>query len=164
MNEVERVREAYRPSRVRILFVGESAPVSGDFFYFGNTGLARYTQQAFERALDTSFDSEAQFLAYFRNLGCWLDDLSRMPVNHLKRKERRQQLVDSVDDFTERLREASPDYVVVVLKSISKFIDSAISASGLRPQVFYLPFAGVGHQNKYMDQLVKVLQRIAPLS
>ena len=43
---VEVTRLRYRPDRITTLFVGESAPVSGDFFYRNNSALVRYMQQA----------------------------------------------------------------------------------------------------------------------
>jgi hypothetical protein len=36
MIDVEAIRRAHRPEPIATLFVGESAPVSGDFFYRGN--------------------------------------------------------------------------------------------------------------------------------
>jgi hypothetical protein len=36
MNEIEKVRSLHKPDTVDALFIGESAPVSGKFFYKGN--------------------------------------------------------------------------------------------------------------------------------
>ena len=48
---VELVRQQYRPARILTLFVGESAPHSGKFFYLGNTALKRHMQEAIEGRL-----------------------------------------------------------------------------------------------------------------
>jgi hypothetical protein len=45
MEPVEVRRERYRPERITTLFVGESAPASGAFFYYGNSAMARYMQE-----------------------------------------------------------------------------------------------------------------------
>ena len=50
MESVESVRARYRPERILTLFVGESAPHSGKFFYLGNTALKRHMQEAMEAA------------------------------------------------------------------------------------------------------------------
>jgi hypothetical protein len=42
----EAVRAQYRPQRIATLFVGESPPASGKFFYYGNTALAHNMEAA----------------------------------------------------------------------------------------------------------------------
>jgi hypothetical protein len=66
------------------LFVGESAPASGDFFYYGTSAMTRYMRRAIEDALGPAND----FLASFKGLGWYLDDLVLTPVDKLARSER----------------------------------------------------------------------------
>ena len=51
MEAVEATRTRFRPERITTLFVGESAPASGDFFYYGNTAMLRYMREAVEDSL-----------------------------------------------------------------------------------------------------------------
>ena len=55
--ETELVRERFRPERITTLFVGESAPASGDFFYYGNSGMTRYMQRAMGHIGDNFLES-----------------------------------------------------------------------------------------------------------
>jgi hypothetical protein len=65
-DNVEDVRARYRPERIATLFVGESAPVGGDFFYYGNSGMTRYMK----RAVDDAFGpSDSDFLERFKSFG-----------------------------------------------------------------------------------------------
>ncbi len=48
--EVEKKRLEYRPERITTLFVGESAPASGDFFYYCRSDLYRCMKVAMESA------------------------------------------------------------------------------------------------------------------
>jgi hypothetical protein len=50
MEAVEAARAKFRPERITTLFVGESAPSSGKFFYYGNTAMTRYMRSAVELA------------------------------------------------------------------------------------------------------------------
>jgi hypothetical protein len=50
---VEVTRARYRPDWITTLFVYESAPVSGAFFYHGDSAMLRYMQQATEAVLPT---------------------------------------------------------------------------------------------------------------
>ncbi len=70
---------SYMPKDVRVLFVGESPPASGNFFYFGTGNLFNYTKEAFERAFNVRFNTPLAFLNFFKNCGCYLEDLIPIP-------------------------------------------------------------------------------------
>ncbi len=77
MSNFENVRRSYRPRRITTLFVGESAPHGGTFFYNRNSGLFREIRKAFQ--------GTESFLEDFKRNGFYLDDLVLEPVNHLER-------------------------------------------------------------------------------
>lgn len=156
-SKTEEARNRYKPNNVSVLFVGESAPAGGTFFYFGNSGFTSYTRQAFENGLGLRFESNMAFLDLFKKSGCWLDDISLIPVNGLVRKKRTSVLEEQTPEFAQRLEETNPDYLIVSLKSIIPYVDAALRQVSVRPKVHYLPFPGNGHQRKYMDQLAKIL-------
>ena len=82
---IEAIRTSYRPQRITTLFVGESAPVSGKFFYIGNTLLARHVERAMNEA---GLGGGGNFLDRFKSYGWYLDDLVLNPVNHLTPPQR----------------------------------------------------------------------------
>jgi hypothetical protein len=51
MEAVEAIRTRFRPEPITTLFIGESAPASGDFFYYGNSAMLRHMRRAVEQAL-----------------------------------------------------------------------------------------------------------------
>ena len=51
---VEETRARFRPPHILTLFVGESAPIGGTFFYYGNSGMTHYMKQAVEEVLGVS--------------------------------------------------------------------------------------------------------------
>ena len=65
-NDTELIRQSYRPSKIVTLFVGESAPKSGKFFYIGNTALKRYMEDAMKAA---SLGGHDDFLERFKSYG-----------------------------------------------------------------------------------------------
>ena len=77
----EILRSRYRPAAIKVLFVGESPPAGGTFFYLGNSILARHTQRAFQEVYRAKFTGPCEFLTAFAGLGCFLDDLCLSPVN-----------------------------------------------------------------------------------
>ncbi len=154
----EEIRKSYLPSSVRILLVGESPPSSKEFFY-KKSQMTRHTMTAFEKAFGLKFHDAGQFLEYFKDCGCYLDDLTETPVNDLPRVEREQLLKSSIPNLSERIKQMQPAVVVTVLKRIEAQVQEAINESGIRTGTYTLPFPGNGHQNKYIESLAEILKR-----
>src|SRR5271169_5302145 len=91
MEAMEATRARFRPERITTLFVGESAPASGDFFYYGNTAMLRNMRRAVEQALGEDGD----FLPRFKAYGWYLDDLVLTPVNQLTKAQRNSKCLDA---------------------------------------------------------------------
>jgi hypothetical protein len=123
MKGVEKLRQSFRPDRIATLFVGESPPRSGKFFYLQNTGLYR--------AMKSVFNWKGDFLSEFKARGFYLDDLSLIPVNGMGRMERRQQCEASIASFSTRLKRYRPAMIVIIGRSVDKFIRTAASDTGL---------------------------------
>lgn len=159
--KTEEIRKAYLPSSVRILLVAESPPASGKFFYV-DSAMTSYTMKAFEKALGLEFNSTAHFLEYFRDCGCYLDDLTETPVNDIQGIKREQHLKVGIPSLAERIKQMQPSVVVTVLKKIEKHVIEAINKSGVVTETHTLPFAGNGHQKKYIEELAKILKQHLP--
>ncbi len=126
MCDVERIRRGFKPDSIATLFVGESAPKGGTFFYKGDSGLFREMRKAFKGGPD--------FLADFRKKNFYLDDLVLHPIDGLDRRKRREQCRNSVDSLSRRLKEYSPDAIVVIGHGIDKFIRTAAKSVGIKDE------------------------------
>ncbi len=166
MDDRERVRSQHRPARVKLLFVGESPPAKGGFFYYGSGILFSSTQRAFSQALGIAFATPDEFLRFFSGAGCFLEDLSHSPVDHLPRRERERALEDCVGPFAARLRTLSPELIVVFLKRIAPLVERAAGQAGIQSKsIHVLPFPSMGRQNQYVAELAVLLSgaRVAGL-
>jgi hypothetical protein len=134
MNSLEDLRKSFRPNSIKTLFVGESAPQSGKFFYSQNTGLYRAMQQAFH--------ANDHFLAEFQAGGFYLDDLSLVPVNGMEPGERRRQCAASVASFSLRLVEYQPQTIVILLRSIDQWVREAVRRAGIRSTIYNVTYPG----------------------
>ena len=156
----ERIRQEFRPERTRLLFVGESPPASGRFFYFGAGIVFASTQRAFAKAFRTSFASPEEFFCLFQRTGCYLDDVSHKPVDDLARFERKRAIDGCIDTFAQRLRDMKPEAIVIILKKIETAVATAASLADIpHERLTVLPFPGNGHQKRYVDQLVAFLEQ-----
>ena len=154
--DVEKLRKSYKPDTIDILIVGESAPAGGTFFY-DRSNMTIYTKRAFEQAFEKTFLDEKEFLNFFKNQNCYLDDICLVPIDNMANNQREQMLQDSVIDFSNRLKEYKPKVIIVALRKIIPYATEAIALSGIEAKYYQIPFAGNGHQNNYIDELKVIL-------
>lgn len=157
----EALRQRYQPAKMRVLFLGESPPVGGTFFYAADSNLQRYTQRAFSQAYQYEWESGEAFLASFQALGCYLDDLCLDPVNQLDPAARRRQRVVAAPLLAARLQRITPHAVVSVMTATRREVTAAIAMSGVQPQfVDFMPFPTFGNQYKYLQRLTETLHKL----
>lgn len=155
----ERLRTRYLPKRVRILFVGESPPASGRFFYCADSGLYHAMKNAFE----TAFPSlrKTHFLESFRSLGCYLVDLCGSPVDRLDPGLRRQSCKDGEPRLSRTIRRLRPKIIVAVVRSIGNNVRQAEARAGWAGLRVEVPYPGRWHffRKEFQRKLVPVLRR-----
>ena len=158
-NKIEKIRLSYKPKNIKMLFIGESAPASGNFFYKIDNAT-KFTQHAFEKAFNINYPTTKKFLEEFRSLNCYLEDLCLKPINLMNNRKRKYFRERYVESLAERIKAASPQSIVVMLKSIEPYVRKAIAQSKLNDvREYYLPFPGQSHQAKYIKGLIDVLKK-----
>jgi len=155
--DTETLRKSYKPDQIKLLFIGESPPQSGNFFY-DKGSLTSFTLRAFEKVFDRVFSDTHSFLIFFRSSGCYLEDICLEPVDKLPPKERTMMLKDSIEYFSGRLKEYRPEAIVIVLKRIESHVKTALRKTEISCPVYTLPFPGFGHQRNYITKLCEILQ------
>ena len=157
----EDIRKTYKPNKIKIFFTGESIPVGGNFFYIGDS-LTDHTKQAFEIAFRRSFFDYEDFLNFFKQMNCYLDDLSLIPVNHMESKKREKTLKKSVNSFSKKLDSYSPEIIIIIMKKIKKHVLEAVGKSNLDNVCIHTltyPCYSMRNRTGYVDDLVKILKR-----
>ena len=158
--ERERLRRQYRPTRIRMLFIGESPPASGRFFYRQDSGLYRAIRDAF-RMVDPSITADT-FLEIFRNSGCYLIDACAGPVDHLDARSRRAACLASEPALTRKIRQLEPATIVTLVKSIRDNVRRATAQAGWRGPILDLPYPGrwASHRKVFLERLVPQLEQL----
>ena len=155
---LENLRQKYKPLPIRLLFIGESPPANGTFFYKADSNLYRYTRIAFMQAFGDALGCGDDFLGTFQSLGCFLDDLCPTPLNRLTKQERKSYWERSVSNLAARIASASPEEIIVVMKAIVPPVSKAIYLARVDLKNFYaLPFPAQGHQKEYVKALRGIL-------
>jgi hypothetical protein len=163
--DLEVVRRQFLPDNVSLLFIGESPPAGGTFFYLANSKLYEATKEAFRSALPDLVRGPS-FLERFAERGCYLDDLCLEPVNHLKldnplaRAKRLRLREQGEAPLANRMRDFAPRHVVAVMKGIEDNVRRALDLAELEVGLDTLPFPGrTAHRDRYVDELVEVLRQ-----
>ena len=163
----ESLRAKYRPDHVSVLFVGESPPAGGTFFYAANSILYRATEEAFRDAVPDLLN-EGAFLGAFNRMGCFLVDLCLEPVNHLSMKdpvqlaERLTLRTQGEPRLAELVAALQPEVIVGVLMSIGPNIRAAMTLAEVRTKLCELPFPRPEHVGRFrreLSELVKDFRR-----
>jgi hypothetical protein len=143
---------------VRILFVGESPPASGRFFYHADSGLYRAIREAFVKAFPAL--RERDFLKSFRSLGCYLVDLCEHPVDHLQPRARRKAWAAGEPRLTKSIRSLRPAIVIVVIRSIARNVRRSELQANWCGQHVELPYPGrwIRHRTAFIRRLVRILR------
>ncbi len=152
MTAFEETRASYRPKRITTLFVGESAPHGGTFFYNQDSRLFYEMQKAFK--------GNALFLQDFKHCGFYLDDLVLEPVNQLEHKPRTSLCNRSVSSLAERLKDYKPEAIVVLLIAIKPMVLKAMLAAGLSYEPYCTPFPGFGNQRRFHRTMAEIIPNL----
>lgn len=149
----EATRHAYLPQQLRVLFIGESPPTDGTFFYDANSILFTATREAFTNAMP-ALAAETDFLQVFREAGCYLEDLSLLPIDKLPDGEKRRARTAAIPDLARRLTGMMPSEIVVVVKGILPHAKQALAEAGIHNVALHaLPFPGQWWRSQYIDDL-----------
>jgi hypothetical protein len=160
LETVEEIRKRFLPERITTLFVGESAPHSGDFFYYGNSAMLAHMKRAVELAFGKSDD----FLKSFQAYGWYLDDLVLEPVNHLSKPKRIAKCLDAQKSLADRIETYMPEAIVSVLKSIEPFVNAAARMAGSKAPLYGVPFPGMGQQPRFRAGMAAIIQKFPRLT
>ena len=155
----ERLRKRYRPERVRILFVGQSPPASGRFFYQADSGLYRAVKETFLTAIAPLAKND--FLDSFRSLGCYLVDLCGEPVDNMPRHARRCACRAGEVPLARTIRALRPMIIVTIVRSIGANVKRAQEQAGWSGLHLELPYPGRWHSHRmrFRRQLVPLLRK-----
>ena len=153
--DIEKVRNYFKPEKLRILFVGESPPRI-NFFYQRKGPLYKATKKAFFAVFGTQED----FLKFFKDKGCWLEDLLKErgeKVTNSKSKE----IEEGIERISKIIRDEKPETVIIVIKRIEYFARRAIKRSGVEVKSDFLPFPTrrKSRIEEYIHDLEQILDR-----
>jgi hypothetical protein len=168
--DFSRARRKYRPRKILFLFIAESPPSSGGFFYFGTTigkdHLFRETMKALEfwpedKPMRRGVDKRS-ILRRFQSMGFYLLDTCVFPVDKLRPIERRSAVLSQTPRLINDVIKANPLHIFIVKSSIFNPVGIALSEAGLSTRVLNtgpVPFPSHGNQRVYRSMLRRAMSK-----
>jgi hypothetical protein len=158
---VEAARARFRPARITTLFVGESAPASGEFFYFDRvTPMLSDMARAFEATFGEGGDVRERLKAF----GWFVDDLSLLPVNAVSKAERKARCRAAEAGLAARIAEYQPAAIVSLLMRIKGNVAAAAIAAGAGDVPRHaIRFSRFGNLPIFLSQMAAILPTLPRL-
>jgi len=148
-------RFQYRPDIIKFLFVCESVPNNGTFFYHKDSILFNHSLEAFKKVFPKI--NPANFLSNFKAMGFYLDDLCSEPVNQYKSgkdvKKRKTLRILYEEDLAKRIELFKPELIFVTPKDIMPNVVRILEKLKMKIEIVELPFPVYN----YGDAFIKIL-------
>jgi hypothetical protein len=155
-NEIEDAQAQYLPDRIKVLFVGESPPSNGSYFYFGGTNaLLREMRRAIGGP-----KGDADFLKNFMERGWYLDDLVRMPVDD--RSELKKKCREARSNLAARIAKYRPSAIVCLLRRIRDDVDEAALIADSEAFRYVVSFPP-RHPKRFREEMKLILPKLERL-
>ncbi len=162
------LRNRFFPKDLKAIFVLESPPASGRYFYNpdGRTGEPLFS--AMMRSvlgLDPHSAAKAEGLRKFQEAGYLVVDAAYIPVNKMDDKERDRVILENlgnlVEDLREQMRKAGKDSapVILVKANICRLLESRLLERGFRVanQGSVIPFPSNGQQKVFERKIQELI-------
>jgi len=157
-----RIRKKYLPSKLNLLFILESPPVSGNYFYDETGKSTEPLFSAFMKFLSYNPTDKKDGLEHFKSNGYFLVDATYKQVNKLKGKIRDYTILSDYSSLIDDLETLSPKKnvpIILVKANICRMFDERLTERGFKilNKGIIIPFPSHGHQKMFHSEMSKVL-------
>ena len=154
MSDLEKLRHSFRPKHITTLFVGESPPHKGTFFYKGDSLLYHRMREAFGAGVN--------FLQEFQAKGLFLDDLVLYSINQIKDKnEREEHRQKGALSLAQRMEDYQPLAVVAVMCAIKPMVENAMRDARLsHAPLHVVPFPRPEHHERLKAEMAEIIPKL----
>ncbi len=157
------LRQQYKPDKINILFIADAPAAGNRFFYRKNSELFKAVKAAFTQVFG-EFTDRDEFLNFYKDFGCYLDNICLVPVKHLPDKEQKAERQRGIQPLAERIAEMQPRLIIITMKAIEKYALEAIAQSKADSieKVVSIPFplGSMTNFNNSISGIVRAIQSV----
>lgn len=159
------LRAKYRPAKIKLIFVLESPPTSGNFFYDPAGKVTDPLFSAMMKMIGHEASSKEDGLTAFAHKGFFLVDATYRPVNHIKNQKRRNRAIlsdlpDLILDLKDIIESQQDKINIVLVKAnICRLLEERLMAVGVNVinNKTVIPFPSHGNKERFHENIRKVL-------
>ena len=159
------LRNKYLPTNVKVVFILESPPTSGKYFYDEEGSLSESLFSAMMKLLNLKPQNKREGLKAFADSGHFLVDATYEPVNQLKGKIRDNTIFRNFEKLVTDLKKlGDPELInfVLVKANICRLLEPRLLSKGfnIRNNGIIVPFPSTGQQKKFSIEIQKIVGAI----
>lgn len=156
------LRNKYLPKNIKIVFILESPPVSGKYFYNEEGSVKEPLFSAMMKLIGLPPGNKQEGLTYFANKGYFIVDATYEPVNKLKNKERNDKILENFEYLVKvliKLGDPKKINTILIKSNICRLLENKLLHLGYKVlnNGIIIPFPSTGQQKKFMTEALKVL-------
>ena len=156
------LKNKYVPENLKIVFVLESPPAPGKYFYDKNGSVGEPLFSAMMKLLKFEPQDKREGLKHFAESGYFLDDATYEPVNQLRGQIRENIILKNYPNLVADLRKLGvPEQINVILvkANICRLLKQKLLDDGFNVlnQDEIVPFPSNGWQNKFRIAVQEVM-------
>jgi hypothetical protein len=163
-NDYLALRKKYTAEKLHLIFIAESPPASGKYFYDEEGSVKEVLFKAMiNDVLGYSPKDKIDGLKAFRDTGYVLVDATYQPVNAgLTPTQRDKAILSSYKDLIEDLLEINPKKeteIILIKANVCRLLEPLLVDDGfkIRNKGHIIPFPGSGHQRKFAEAIKNLI-------
>jgi len=159
-----RLRNTYLPSNIGTVFILESPPASGKYFYDETGSVGEPLFSAMMKLLNFNPENKREGLKFFSAKGCFLVDATYEPVNMLKGKIRDNTILMNFGNLAKDLKKlGDPQQIdfILIKANVCRLLESRLLSEGINVinKGVIIPFPSSGQQRKFFEKIRKVFMK-----
>lgn len=163
MNKFIKLRDKYRPEKIKFCFIFESPPANGGYFYNPNGKSTELLFRSMMTVLfNKKFETKKEGLSYFQNKGFYLINPIYTPVDKLSDKEADKLILKNYSNFKKDLintgLQKTP--LILVKSNIFKILKDKLIEDGFNVlNKEMIPFPMHYHFESFKTKVTKLLKK-----
>ncbi len=157
------LRQEYWPEKIKIIFLLESPPVSGDYFYDPDGKTTEQLFSSMMKLIGCRPESKAAGLKEFAKKHYVIADATYSPVNQIKNKRKRNEAIlrdlpNLIDDLRKMIGRRRVK-LILVKANICRMLEAPLKAIGFNVinNGIMVPYPGSGQQKKFSKAIKRIL-------
>ncbi|MDA2922276.1 hypothetical protein MYX07_03340 [Patescibacteria group bacterium AH-259-L07] len=159
-------RNKYKPDEIRVIFVLESPPISGNYFYNNEGEIAEPLFKAMMKLIDFVSEDKETGLQEFKKRGLFLVDAIYTPINYPEKGQRwrNDQILERYPILVKDLKNlVGNNSIPLILAKINicRLLEKKLKKDGFRVlnNGVEIPFPAHGWQNTFTERAAEVFRR-----